>query len=422
MSLPPPTPKQAHLIWLALTGLAIAFIVALVVALVWGMGQVLSLLGPVLWPIALAGVLAYLLDPVVDFLERKRVPRTRAISMVFFCAVMLLLALLGSIVPQLVSETRDLVVRIPDYVQRTQTSVVNWVKNPPAPLRDFLDKRWHGDLGTNPPPATNLVVETTNAQSKGTHLIATTGSTTNAPFHWGQLFEEKAIGSAAHWLGPKLGEVGKWLAGKLSKVAGIFGVFVGLALVPVYLFYLLLEKRGIESKWSDYLPLANSNLKNELVFVIRAINGYLIVFFRGQVLVAICDGITYTIGFLIIGLPYAILLGVMATGLTMIPFLGAIATCAAALLIALVQFGDWQHPLLVLAVFGVVQTLEGLVFQPKILGDRVGLHPLTIIIAVMIGTTVLGGILGGILAIPLTAAGKVLMERYVWKKEAQTKA
>ena len=415
MSLPSPSPKQAHLIWLALTGLAIAFIVALVVALVWGMGQALSLLGPVLWPIALAGVLAYLLDPVVDFLERKRVPRSRAIIMVFFCAVMLLLALLGSIVPQLVSETRDLVVRIPDYVQRTQTSVVNWVKNPPAPLRDFLDKRWHGDSGTNPPPATNLVVETPKAPSTGTNLVANTGSTTNAPFQWGQLFEEKAIGSAAHWLGPKLGEVGKWLVGKLSKVAGIFGVFVGLALVPVYLFYLLLEKRGIESKWSDYLPLANSNLKNELVFVIKAINGYLIVFFRGQVLVAVCDGITYTIGFLIIGLPYAILLGVMATGLTMIPFLGAIATCAAALIIALVQFGDWQHPLLVLAVFGVVQTLEGLVFQPKILGDRVGLHPLTIIIAVMIGTTVLGGILGGILAIPLTAAGKVLMERYVWK-------
>ena len=133
-------------------------------------------------------------------------------------------------------------------------------------------------------------------------------------------------------------------------------------------------------------------------------------------LVAICDGICYTVGFLIIGLPYAVLLGVMATFLTMIPFLGAIATCVAALVIALVQFGDWKHPVMVLAVFGVVQTLEGFVIQPKIMGDRTGLHPLTIIIAVMVGTTLLGGILGGILAIPLTAAGKVLMLRYVWKK------
>jgi len=72
--------------------------------------------------------------------------------------------------------------------------------------------------------------------------------------------------------------------------------------------------------------------------------------------------------------------------------------------------------LLVLAVFGVVQTLEGLVISPKILGDRVGLHPLAIIVAVMVGTTLLGGLLGGILAIPLTAALRVLMFRYVWKR------
>jgi predicted PurR-regulated permease PerM len=70
----------------------------------------------------------------------------------------------------------------------------------------------------------------------------------------------------------------------------------------------------------------------------------------------------------------------------------------------------------VFAVFGVVQTLEGLVISPKIMGDRVGLHPLTIIIAVMVGTQVLGGILGGVLAIPLTAALRVIMFRYIWRR------
>jgi predicted PurR-regulated permease PerM len=118
---------------------------------------------------------------------------------------------------------------------------------------------------------------------------------------------------------------------------------------------------------------------------------------------------------LCIGLPYAVLIGAMAIVLTMIPFLGAIVTCVAALLIALVTYGDWLHPLLVLAVFAVVQTLEGLVISPKIMGDRVGLHPVTIIISVMVGTTLLGGLLGGILAIPLTAALRVVMFRYVWK-------
>jgi predicted PurR-regulated permease PerM len=145
----------------------------------------------------------------------------------------------------------------------------------------------------------------------------------------------------------------------------------------------------------------------------------MIAFFRGQLLVAICDGILYTIGFLIIGLPYAILVGVMATVLTIIPFLGAITTCVSAFLIMALQYGDWKHPALVLIVFAVVQALEGLVISPRIMGDRVGLHPLSIIIAVMVGTTLLGGLLGGILAIPLTAVLRVLLSRYVWKRTAE---
>jgi len=151
--------------------------------------------------------------------------------------------------------------------------------------------------------------------------------------------------------------------------------------------------------------------------VLQSINDYLIAFFRGQVVVALCNGILYTIGFFLVGLPYAFLLGVLASVLTMIPFLGAIATCVLALVIAVVQFADWWHPLFVLAVFAVVQTLEGFVISPKIMGDRVGLHPLAIIVAVMVGTTLLGGLLGGILAIPLTAALRVLMFRYVWRKQ-----
>jgi predicted PurR-regulated permease PerM len=105
----------------------------------------------------------------------------------------------------------------------------------------------------------------------------------------------------------------------------------------------------------------------------------------------------------------------MGTLLTMIPFIGAIVTCTTALVVAFAASGSWESPALVLAVFGVVQTLEGLVISPKIMGDRVGLHPLTIIVAVMVGTQLLGGILGGILAIPLTAALRVIMFRYVWR-------
>jgi predicted PurR-regulated permease PerM len=96
--------------------------------------------------------------------------------------------------------------------------------------------------------------------------------------------------------------------------------------------------------------------------------------------------------------------------------MGAVIIFVTAMIISLVQFGDWKHPLLVLMIFGIVQTLEGLVISPRIMKGRVGLHPLTIIIAVMVGTTLLGGLLGGVLAIPLTAVMRVLMARYVWKK------
>ncbi len=409
MSFPPPTPKQAQTIWLALTGIAIATLVLLVVAIIWGLGQALGILAPVIWPLAVASVIAYLLDPVVDALERRGLPRTRAIIAVFACAVVLMLGLLGSVVPQIVTETHDLAKRIPTYSQRVRTRVQDWINHPPALLQRFIDRK-PSAAGTSP-------VEVP-ATSAGTNAVpATTADPGTDPDFWAKLFGTDTVKSAADWFAKMAPKAGTWAAEQISKVASFFGILAGLALVPVYAFYLLLEKRGIETHWTDYLPVKSSDFKNELIFVIKSINDHLISFFRGQVLVAVCDGICYTIGFLLIGLPYAVLLGVMAIGLTMIPFLGAIATCAAALVIALVQFGDWQHPLLVLAVFSVVQTLEGFVIQPRIMGERTGLHPLTIIVAVMVGTTVLGGILGGILAIPMTAAGKVLMLRYVWKQK-----
>jgi predicted PurR-regulated permease PerM len=232
------------------------------------------------------------------------------------------------------------------------------------------------------------------------------------------LLDRATLSSASDWIARALPAVGNWLAQVMGAIATVFGIIAGLVLIPIYAFYFLLEKQGITAQWRDYLPVQDSKFKEELVFVINAINEYLIAFFRGQVLVAICDGILYTIGFLVINLPYAVLIGAMATCLTIIPFLGAITTCVTALIVALVAFGDWQHPALVLVVFAVVQSLEGFVIQPKIMGDRVGLHPVTIIVALLVGTTLLGGILGGILAIPLTAALRVVMSRYVWKRRA----
>jgi predicted PurR-regulated permease PerM len=337
------------------------------------------LLDPVLWPLAVAGVLACVLSPVVDFIERRNISRVGAILLVFTGAFALILGILVSVIPQVLRETQLLVAKIPEYSHALQARLSAFIEHPPDLLRHFMP----------PPPA-----DTTGAPDSQTGAHA----------------------SATDWLANRLPEVGSWLLKRLANVATGFGLLAGLALVPVYVFYFLLEKQRILSRWKDYLPLRGSPAGDQLVFLLESFNQYLVAFFRGQVLVAVCDAVLYTAGFLMVGVNYAFLLGFAALGLTMIPFLEAIVICLTALLLTFVQYGDWQHPALVLGVFAVVQTLEGLVISPKIMGNRVGLHPLVIIIAVMTGTTLLGGLLGGLLAIPFAAALRVILSRYLWQK------
>jgi predicted PurR-regulated permease PerM len=366
MEFPSPSPKQGRILWACVTALSIAILVTLVGVVFWGFGWVLNRLSSVLLPLAVAGILAYLIDPIVDFFENRHVPRPRAILLVFFLGLMSVLILLGTVVPKLMVETGQLIDQFPEYSKKINLQI--------------------------------------------SEKLATT--------HWGmrarEVWEGQFGETAREWLTKVAPAVSTWTLTQLTKVASWAGLVVGFALVPVYLFYFLLEKTGISKHWTDYLPIRESRIKQEVVFVLKSINDCMIVFFRGQILVALCDGVLLTIGFMAMGLNYALLLGLGAGLLSVIPYLGIMVSIIPAVLLAAVEFGDWLHPLLVVAVFVVVQMLEGLFISPKIMGDRVGLHPLTIIVAVMVGTTLLGGILGGVLAIPLTAALRVLMFRYVW--------
>src|SRR5436189_2025174 len=113
MSFPGPTESQGRIVWASLTAFAIALLIAIVCAFIWGLGQVLHVLSPVLWPLAIAGVIAYLLDPLVDFFERRKVPRQRAIVLVFIIAATIVLGIGVSIVPRLVFDARELASRVP---------------------------------------------------------------------------------------------------------------------------------------------------------------------------------------------------------------------------------------------------------------------------------------------------------------------
>ena len=368
MIFPQPTAAQARVIWLGVTALALAVFLAFLAGLIWGLTWVAQQLSSLLLPLAVAGILAYLLDPVVDGLERMKVPRVRGILLVFFLGVMLILMAMSTVVPRLIVETQELAKQVPQLSNQVENKVKAWLER--STWGEKAQRAWEGDLGEN--------------------------------------FQA--------WISTAAPTASSWALSQLSKVASWFGLVVGFAMVPVYVFYFLLEKRGIESHWTNYLPIKESRAKEEAVFILKSINEYLILFFRGQVLVALADGVLLTVGFFAIGLNYALLLGLVAGFLSIVPFLGVAVSIVPTIILAAVQFGDWLHPLLVIGLFSLVQFLEGFFISPKIMGDRVGLHPLTIIIAVMVGTTLLGGITGGILAIPLTAALRVLMFRYVWRR------
>lgn len=442
MSLPPPSPRQAQVIWFALTALAVALSVAIIGAVLWGIGRFVAVLSPVLWPMAVAGIIAFILDPVVEWLTQHKVPRLRAILVVFGAATLLVLGAFGSIIPGAVGQAKELASRARNYATNAQEKIEVWVDHPPdwvgdptVILRRLIPAGWRGSTNAPVGDGGPLLTVRTNTGAPTTpisetnpleriSLPAADGTATNKAgasagpgdgAWWSRALDPSALKTAGDWLAAILPDLGRWLVGQVGRVAGWFGVLAGFALIPIYAFYFLLEKSTIERQWTRYLPLTDSRFKDELVWLLKNINDALIVFFRGQVLVAICDGVLYTIGFLVIGLPYALLLGLVATVLTIVPFLGAIVTCASALLIAVVEYGDWRHPILVGVVFTVVQGIEGWVIQPKIIGDRVGLHPVTVIIALLVGVTLMGGVLGGLLAIPATAVLRALMFRYVWR-------
>ena len=168
MSLPPPTPGQARVIWFALSALGAAVIVGVVAAAVWGLGKTLELLSPVLWPLAVAGVIACLLDPVVDFIERRGASRTRAIVLVFSLAAVMVLGLVGSVVPQVVRETGQLMEKAPDYSAKLQRRVQEWINNPPPLLRKFLQlqPRISPIANTNSIPGTGAISTSTNSAAE----------------------------------------------------------------------------------------------------------------------------------------------------------------------------------------------------------------------------------------------------------------
>lgn len=382
-----PTETQRRTLWSALTGLAIATLGGLVVGLVLLLGQVLAYLQPVLVPLALAGILAYLLNPVVEKIEERGASRIQAILGVFVLSALLVVLGLVLIIRPATTQVAELIEtreeRIVKFVARVES--YPWFEPALAKLKEP-----HPDFAE----AAEQLPEGESVPFSQTRIGVWLNNLTEF------LIKE---GPAALFSGA-------------GKVFGFLGYALGFLLVPVYLYFFLLETAIIKKRWSDFVPLRKSRFKEEVVATLTEMNDYLIAFFRGQVLVSIIDGVLTGLLLSLIGLPYAWVIGIALAILGVMPFIGFLVTLIPALIIAAADAESWHYPLGVFAIFVVVQQIDGLLIQPKIIGDKVGLHPMTIIFSIFFWSLLLGGFLGALLAIPLTASVKVLFTRYVWEK------
>lgn len=425
-----PTAFQRNTLWTAVTALSITAIGALAVGLIYLLTVVMGFLQPILVPFAVAGVLAYLLEPGVEWLERRGLNRQRAVLLVFALFTIGMGGLGWWLVVKLGDPAANLAHRVPIYYSKAQKAAVD------------LSAKLEGYGITLPiphPAASSPTSDTTAAADEPATppatAAATTPATTAAP-PTTTTAEATATGADPYGLQdflsldwvkttlPKLpGMAWTFVRSSVGGFLGIFGFLLSFIIVPLYLYYFLIESARIQQSWSDYLPLRASTFKDEVVSCLNEINNYLVAFFRGQLFVSVINGIATAIGLAVIGLDFGILIGLALCLLGIIPYLGIVICWIPAVIIGAVQGGSalipgdpwWAMPLAVTAVFVVVQQIDALFITPRIVGEAVGLHPLTVIASVLVWGLLLGGLLGAILAVPLTASVKVLFQRYVWR-------
>lgn len=382
--------------------------------------KAISFLQPVLIPLAIAAVLAFLLEPVVRVLcARTRFSRTVVVLTLMAICVLSAVAAGVWIVPRAYQSTVRMVQDMPAFMRTAEARLFTIIEgaerrvnsfNKPAPTP--LEAAPTG--GGKPQP-----VKAGPADSPAPQALSKADLNKN-----GKLDE----GDIRTWFSgqlPKLGDEAPELLQRAGSVLlkafggfmGAFGVLLNAIIIPIYIFFLLTESRNIAKGWADFLPLKDSQFKQEVVSTIGEINGYLVAFFRGQLIVSSIDATLIASGlWLIIGLNFSVVIGLLVLVLTFIPYLGIMLCYIPAILIAIVQFGDFQHPLGVIAIMFGVQTLESTIIAPKIVGESTGLHPLTVIVSVFAWELILGGPIGALLAVPLTASLKVIMRRYVWER------
>jgi predicted PurR-regulated permease PerM len=351
--------RQHNTVAAAITILSAIIIVAAIGLVCWLIGAFVNRFSNVFLPLAVAAVAALVFKPFYDWVRSKlRVNKVVALLLVVLAVVLPAAGLVFFFGALLADQMIEMVKAVPGWWQK----VVDWARINAPTVDTFLRE--------------NPYAQEVKAAMEG---------------HGGDL-----LGS--------LGGVGRQA---LSAGAGLVSWMVGLvgwAVFPIYFSFFLMTETIALSDLERYLPFLKSETRKDIVYLLGEFVSIMVAFFRGQLIIASLQGLLFAIGFTIAGLKYGAVIGITLGFLNIVPYLGNIIGLGTALPIAFFQeAGGLNRVVAVLVVFALVQAIEGYLLTPKIMGDRTGLHPVMIIIAIFFWGTALGGISGMILAIPLTA-------------------
>ena len=315
----------------------------------------LYLLLPVLTPFLIAAILAYICDPLVDKLcwwgvGKFKLGRTLATVLVMLAIIGILASLILILIPLLQKESLLLVQRLPDVIANIR-----------ATLEPFLQKKFGISLNVNPAKIQEMI--TKNWKTAG------------------GMFGDVLISAGSHGM-------------------ALIGLLANILLLPVVLFYLLRDWDIFMQKIGELIP---RDFIGKTTQIAQEIDQVLAEFLRGQLAVMLAMSAFYVIGLWLVGLNMALPIGLVAGLLGFVPYLGITTGIVLALLVAALQFTSLAQVVPVLLVFGLGQLLEGMVLTPKLVGDRIGLHPVVVIFALLAGGQ-LFGFAGVLLALPVSAA------------------
>ena len=324
---------------------------------------VIDFLSVVMLPVILSGLLFYLLNPLVDLMEKYKINRVLAISIIFVIIAFLLIIGLAVAIPNLQRQVVIFAQNVPSYIEDADRVI-----------DDLVTKRLPDDFR----PQLEQVLAQFSTQATA----------------WASNISSKAV---------------NWVS---AIISGTSQVIVALIIMPFMLFYLLRDGKGLRDYITQFLP---NKLREPVGKVLSEVNQQLSNYVRGQITVAVIVAIMFIILFKIIGLRYAVTLGITAGFLNLVPYLGSFLAMIPALVLGLIA-GPVML-LKVIIVFIVEQTIEGRFVSPLILGSQLNIHPITILFVLLTSGSMFG-IWGVLLGIPIYASAKVVISAvFDWYKE-----